>query len=86
MRSTSEQTITAQRKKEEEKQCSLGHVNPAVVVKYLRGMHYPASKKNMMDSAQSKNAPNNVMDLIGLLPDKTYISPIDVTKEMGKIK
>ena len=63
-----------------------GHVSPAILVKYLKGMHYPASKKNMVDSAQSKTAPQNVMDLIAKLPDKTYNSPIDVTKEVGRIE
>ena len=40
----------------------------------------------MVDSAQSKTAPQNVMDLIAKLPDKTYNSPIDVTKELGRIE
>jgi hypothetical protein len=58
-----------------------GHVSPAIIVKYLRGMHYPANKKNMIDSAQNKKAPPDVVDMITKLPDKTYKSPIDVTKE-----
>jgi hypothetical protein len=63
-----------------------GHVSPAIVEKYLAGMHYPAEKKKLVDNAQNKDAPENVMDLINKLPEKTYISPIDITKEMGKIK
>jgi hypothetical protein len=63
-----------------------GHVSPAIVVKYLKGMHYPAEKKNMVDSAQNKDAPEDVMNLINKLPDKTYNSPIDITKEIGKIE
>ncbi|MDR0471358.1 MAG: DUF2795 domain-containing protein [Nitrososphaerota archaeon] len=63
-----------------------GHVSPVILVKYLKGMHYPANKKNLIDSAQSKTAPQDVMNLIAKLPDKTYNSPIDVTKEIGKIE
>ena len=63
-----------------------GHVSPAIVEKYLAGMHYPAEKKNLVNNAETKNAPDDVMDLINKLPDKTYNSPIDITKEIGKIE
>jgi hypothetical protein len=56
------------------------------VEKYLGGMHYPAEKKKLVDNAQSKEAPGDVMDMINKLPDKTYNSPIDITKEIGKIE
>jgi hypothetical protein len=49
-------------------------------------MHYPAEKKKLVSNAQSKEAPTDVMDLINKLPDKTYNSPIDITKEIGKIE
>ncbi len=54
--------------------------------KYLAGMHYPAEKSALINNAQNKAAPNDVMDLINKLPDKTYTSPIDITKEIGKIE
>ncbi len=63
-----------------------GHVSPAIVEKYLKGMHYPAEKRNLVDNAKNREAPSNVMDLINKLPDKTYNSPIDITKEIGKIE
>ena len=63
-----------------------GHVSPAIVEKYLVGMHYPAEKKKLVDNAQNKDAPNEVMELIKKLPEKTYTSPIDITKEIGKIE
>jgi hypothetical protein len=63
-----------------------GHISPAIVEKYLAGMHFPAEKKKLVDNAQNKDAPSDVINLIKKLPDKTYISPIDITKEMGRIK
>lgn len=54
--------------------------------RYLGGMHYPAEKEKLVKNAQGKGAPNDVMDLIGKLPEKTYNSPIDITKEIGKIE
>jgi Protein of unknown function (DUF2795) len=49
-------------------------------------MHFPAEKKKLIDNAQNKDAPNVVLNLINKLPDKIYSSPIDVTKEIGKIE
>ena len=63
-----------------------GHVSPAIVEKYLAGMRYPSEKKNLMSNAENKNAPDDVMNLIKKLPEKKYNSPIDVTKEIGKIE
>ncbi len=63
-----------------------GHVSPAIVEKYLAGIHYPSEKKNLVDKAQDNDAPDDVMDLLKKLPDKTYKSPIDITKEIGKIE
>jgi hypothetical protein len=62
-----------------------GHVSPAIVEKYLAGIHYPAEKKTLVDKAQNNCAPDAVIDLLDKLPDKTYKSPIDITKEIGKI-
>jgi hypothetical protein len=49
-------------------------------------MHYPAEKKDLVDKAQGMDAPDDVMDLLDKLPNKTYKSPIDITKEIGKIE
>ncbi len=49
-------------------------------------MHYPAEKKALVNKAEDKNAPDDVMDLLNRLPAKTYKSPIDITKEIGKIE
>ena len=54
--------------------------------KYLAGMHYPAEKIKLVENAHRKDAPKEVMDLIHKLPEKTYTSPIDITKEIGKIE
>ena len=63
-----------------------GHVSPAIVEKYLAGMHYPAERNKLIDNAQNKNASEAVMTLLNKLPMKTYTSPIDITKEIGKLE
>jgi hypothetical protein len=56
------------------------------VDKYLGGVHYPAELARLLKNAQAKGAPNDFVDLIKNLPDRTYTSPIDITEEIGKIK
>jgi len=63
-----------------------GRVSPAIIEKYLAGMRYPTEKEKLVNNAQCKNAPDDVMNVINKLPDKTYTSPIDITKEIGKIR
>jgi len=57
-----------------------GRISPAIVEKFLAGMHYPAEKKKLIE-----NAPDDILKVICKLPEKTYTSPIDITKEMGKM-
>lgn len=61
-------------------------MSPAIVEKYLGGVHYPAEWARLLKNAQTKGAPKDVLDLIKKLPERTYISPIDITKEIGKIE
>ena len=61
-------------------------MSPAIVERYLAGIHFPAEKEKLVDRATDKDAPDDVMDLLNKLPSKTYRSPIDITKEIGKIE
>lgn len=61
-------------------------MSPAIVEKYLAGMRYPAEKKKLLDNAQNRNAPNDVIEILNKFTDKIYTSPIDVAKEIGKIE
>ncbi len=56
------------------------------MLKYLAGMRFPAEREKLFDNAKNKDAPNNILNLINKLPDKIYTSPIDITKEIGKIE
>jgi hypothetical protein len=96
VKTTSKQTVTSTRREighgggvrrpYTDRSGKSGHVSPAIVEKYLAGMHYPAEKQKLIDNAQNRDAPNEVLDLINKLPKKTYVSPIDITKEIGKIE
>ncbi len=60
-------------------------VNPIQVQKFLSGVNYPASKQDLMKTAKSQGADQNVMDTLKKLPDRKYDAPTDVTKEIGKL-
>lgn len=60
-------------------------VSTGELQQYLHGIHYPASKNDLKKTAQGNNAPKDVMDLIGKLPDQSYPSPVDVNKAVGSI-
>jgi hypothetical protein len=58
--------------------------NPATVEKYLSGVDYPASRRDLINQAKKNNANEDVIDTISNLPDTTFNSPIDISKAMGK--
>jgi len=57
--------------------------NPAVVEKYLAGVDYPASRDDLIKRAKDNKANKDVIDTISSLPEKTYNSPIDISKAMS---
>lgn len=60
-----------------------GH-SPANVQKYLAGIHYPASKQELIDCAKGNKAPPEVMDEIENLPDEQFHGPQEVMKAYGE--
>ena len=63
-----------------------GRINPIQVQKYLKGVHYPLSKQDLLNTAKSHGADANVMNQLKNLPDKSYEAPTAVTRELGKLK
>jgi hypothetical protein len=61
----------------------MASVSPKDVEKALKGIDYPAHKQDMLNVAESNNADEMVRRLIRSLPDRTYNTPIDVTKAIG---
>ena len=59
--------------------------SPAAVEHYLKGIHYPASKGDLVEQARSNDAPDDVMHVLDQFEDKEYESTIDVTKEIGSL-
>ncbi len=62
------------------------HANPVQVQKFLGGINYPCSKQDILKTAKSHGADENVLKLLQELPDQHYNKPTDVTKAIGKLE
>jgi hypothetical protein len=61
-------------------------VNPIQLQKYLKGVNYPADKKNLVAHAKGRGADEDVMYTLEHLPDKKYDGPTGIAKEVGKME
>ncbi len=59
-------------------------VNPIEMQKSLGGVNYPASKKQIIEKAESNGAGPEVREALKSLPEKDYDSPASVNKEVGR--
>jgi hypothetical protein len=60
-------------------------VNPIQVQKFLKGIDYPVSKQQIIQTAQREGADENVMQALQRLPEHEYNSPNDISEELGKL-
>lgn len=61
-------------------------VNPIQVQKYLNNVDYPASKQDLMKTAEREGADDDIRSTLERLPDETYDSPVDVSQAIGKLE
>lgn len=64
----------------------VGGRSPANLQKFLAGVHYPASKSDLMQAAKRNHAPQEVMDLVENMPDQEFGGPQDVQRAYGEIE
>ena len=58
-------------------------VNPIELQKHLKGVNYPASKDDLVSTAQDNNAPDEIVDALGNMNDTEYSGPDDVMRELS---
>jgi uncharacterized protein DUF2795 len=61
-------------------------VNPIQIQKYLKGINYPASKRDLLQNAEREGADEDVRTTLEQLPDQDYESPAEVSKALGNIE
>jgi len=62
-----------------------GGVIRAEVVRYLKGIDFPADKNRMLNQAKTNSAPDNVMSWISQLPERQYRDSDDVGQAVGTL-
>lgn len=58
--------------------------SPGAIERYLKGIHYPAQKEDLIHQAEDNGAPQDVMNTLNHFEDKEYGGTVDVAKEVGK--
>ncbi|MBW3579596.1 MAG: DUF2795 domain-containing protein [Actinobacteria bacterium] len=60
-------------------------VNPIQVQKFLSGVDYPMSKKDVVDTARQQGADDAVVSTLEELPAEEFNSPNDISEAIGKL-
>ncbi|MDD5419581.1 MAG: DUF2795 domain-containing protein [Methanomicrobiaceae archaeon] len=55
-----------------------------MVEKSLSGVKFPANRQDLIAKAQENNAEQSIIDTLRGLPERSYNSPIDISKAMGE--
>lgn len=64
---------------------AMANVNPIEVQKYLKGTSYPTTRAELVKTAKGEDAPSEVTDALGKIPDGEYAQVTDVTKALGSL-
>lgn len=61
-----------------------GHPPASAIQAALKGIHYPASKQDLVSQARQNGAPDGLINWIQGLPQSQFGGPQDVQKAFGK--
>ncbi len=66
----------------------VGGMGPANIMKHLKGIHFPATKQDILDLARRGEGPDTgqVESVLQKISDKEYQSVAEIMKEIGKIE
>jgi hypothetical protein len=58
--------------------------NPIQIQKFLKGMDYPAKKRDLIQHAQKNKADKEVISLLEGMKEDSFNSPAEVSKAIGE--
>jgi hypothetical protein len=64
---------------------NMAKVNPIQLQKALKGTKYPASKKDLLKTAEQNNADEVIRSVLKKLPEEQFNRPSDVSKVIGSL-
>ncbi|TWF95292.1 DUF2795 domain-containing protein [Saccharopolyspora dendranthemae] len=56
--------------------------DPEHVQPFLREVHYPVSKKELVDLAEERGADSEVLRAVRIVPDRTYENQQEINEEV----
>lgn len=59
---------------------------PANVMKYIKGIHFPAQKAELLAKAKENGAPEEVLQVLEQIPEQEFGGPQDILKGFGEVK
>lgn len=62
-----------------------GH-SPANVAHHLKGIHFPAKKRDLVQQARNNGAEKDVMEVLNGVPDQEFATIADVMKAVGEVE
>jgi Protein of unknown function (DUF2795) len=64
----------------------VGGRSPANITHHLKGIDFPASRKDLERHAKKNDADEEILEVIRQMPDEEYGSMADVMKGVGKVE
>ncbi len=61
-------------------------INPKTVQQFLGEVDYPITKNELIDQAREHGADEEIVDILDLIPQSRFESPIEVSKALGNIE
>ena len=61
-------------------------VSPVQLAHYLKGVEFPASKRDLKADARKNQAPRDILKFIDELPDAQYHTMAEIMKALGKVE
>jgi len=64
----------------------LGGHSPANITHHLKGIHFPAKKRDVVQQAKKNGAEGDIMQVLDGMPDQEFASIADVMKAVGEVE
>lgn len=66
----------------------VGGKGPANIMKHMKGIHFPADKRDVVAHARQGEGPDTqaVVAVLDKIEDREYDSPAEILKQVGRIE
>jgi hypothetical protein len=60
--------------------------SPANIAKHMKGIDFPADRNQVVNKARDNGAPQEVLDVLEKIPEKSYDNMADLMEGVGKVE